>query len=241
MPAPHDGHTDPALRVAWVLGAGRDPGRRLALALARAGYRTALHDFNPTGLDVTARAIREQGGETLVLTGDLVRKITLQGLFNQIEDAWGRLDVIVYAEEANPKADLLRLDEWDWHRALDINLTVPWLLAQQAGRVMLQGGAVFFVGGDSSLRDRAQDVGLPLLAGRGGLLASLPVWAEQLAPRGVRVNLLLPARPQRMPWRAMAQSARDLWPQDPPTTFEAILLRLLDEARTAAVVALEAA
>ncbi len=230
MPSNNGGGQSKA--VAWVLGAGREPGRGLALALAARGYRVALHDFNPAGLEATAHALRQAGHEALALSGELVRKITLQGLFNQIEDAWGRLDLIVYADEANPQADLLRLDEWDWHRALDMNLTVPWLLAQQAGRVMLQGGAVFFVGGDAPLRAGAASPGLPLLAGRGGLLASLATWAEMLRPRRVWVNVLLPTAPQRSPWREMALRAAEVWPQNPPRDLADLLFRALDEART---------
>ncbi|NPA05999.1 MAG: SDR family oxidoreductase [Chloroflexi bacterium] len=236
MPSDHGNGQGKA--VAWVLGAGREPGRGLALTLARRGYRVALHDFNPAGLEATAQTLRRADYEVLPLSGELVRKITLQGLFNQIEDTWGRLDVIVYADEANPQADLLRLDEWDWHRALDMNLTVPWLLAQQAGRVMLQGGAVFFVGGDAPLRDAAANPGLPLLAGRGGLLASLATWAEMLRPRRVWVNVLLPTAPRRSPWREMAIFADQAWPDDPPRDLGELLFRALNDARTGQILAL---
>ncbi len=224
------------LPVAWILGAGRDPARRLALTLAQRGFRLALHDLNPAALEETVRQARPLApAEPFPLQGDPVRKIALQALLNRIEDHWGRLDLIVYGLEANPGAALSRLDEWDWHRALDINLTVPWLLAQMAARVM-RGGLVVYLGGDEPLYPPRDEAGLPLRAGRGGLLAALPQWAEMLMPNRVRVHLLLPQRPYDPLWRAVARPAKALWLREPPSTLPALLLRLWEEPLTGLVV-----
>ncbi len=221
--------------VAWVLGAGREPGRTLAQALAQRGFRLALYDLNPGALEATAGQVRPHAAaEPLLLHGDPVRKIALQALLNQIEDHWARLDLIVYALEANPAAGLRALDEWDWHRALDINLTVPWLLAQMAARVM-QGGLVAFVGGEEPLHAPPDEAGLALRAARGGLLAAVPQWAEMLAPQRVRLHLLLPRRPYDPLWRAVARPARAIWLREPPPTLPALLLRLWEEPLTGLV------
>ncbi len=221
--------------VAWVVGAARDPARSLALALARQGFRLALHDLNPAGVEATAAQVRAQAGtEPLVLEGDLVRKIALQALLNRLEDRWGPPDLILYGLEANPLADLKRLDEWDWHRALDINLTVPWLLAQMAARVM-RDGLVAFIGGADPLHPPHDEAGLPLRAGRGGLLAALPQWAEMLTRARVRLHLLLPQRPYDPLWRAVARPARAIWLREPPADLAGLLLRLWSEPLTGLV------
>ena len=227
--------TSSAAPVAWVLGAGRSPARDLAVALAQQGFRLALYDLNPAALEATAARVRSLGpAAPLLLGGDPVRKIALQALLNRIEDHWGRLDAIVYGLEANPGANLRDLDERDWHRALDINLTVPWLLAQMAARVM-RGGLVAFVGGDEPLHPPRDDAGLPLRAARGGLLAALPQWAEMLGPARVRLHLLLPRRPYDPLWRAVARPARAIWLREPPATLAALLLRLWEEPLTGLV------
>jgi len=221
--------------VAWVLGAGQDPARALALTLAQKGFRLALYDPSPAALERTADEIRTVApAEPFPLHGDVVRKIALQALLNRIEDHWGRLDLIVYGLEANPGADLAALDEWDWHRALDVNLTVPWLLAQMAARVM-QGGLVAYLGGDEPLHPPRDEAGLPLRAGRGGLLAAVPQWAEMLTPRQVRLNLLLPRRPYDPLWRAVARPAKALWLREPPATLPDLLLRLWEDPLTGMV------
>ena len=231
-PSPNDSSAGP---VAWVLGAGRDPARTLALSLAQRGFRLALYDLNPAALEATADQVRSLApAEPFPLQGDPVRKIALQALLNRIEDHWGRLDLIVYGLEANPGADLRSLDEWDWHRALDINLTVPWLLAQMAARVM-RGGLLAYLGGDEPLHPPRDEAGLPLRAGRGGLLAALPQWAEMLAPARVRAHLLLPARPYDPLWRAVVRPSRAVWLREPPLTLPDLLLRLWDEPLTGLV------
>ncbi len=180
--------------VAFVLGAGQGHGRAIALALAQRGYRIAAFDFSPMHLDETIAAIRAEGGEARAYMGDIIKKIAFQGVVNQITDDWGRIDVAVTAVEANPTADIIALDEWDWHRALDINLTVPFLVTQVCGRVMrAQGGGVIVHLGLGEPTNAPP--GVPYLAGKTGLLALVPIAAEQWRTARVRVHAVLTARP----------------------------------------------
>jgi len=62
-------------------------------------------------------------------------------------DDWGRIDILVNCAQVRPKAPLLDMDDWDWQRTLDVNLTGVFLLAQSAGRVMRTrgGGTILMV------------------------------------------------------------------------------------------------
>ncbi len=184
--------------VAFVLGAGQGHGRAIALALARQGYRIAAFDFSPMHLEETLAAIRAAGGQGRAYMGDIIKKIAFQGVVNQITDDWGRMDVAVTALEANPTASVVALDEWDWHRALDINLTVPFLVTQVCGRVMQAqgGGVIVHLGLGEPLN---APPGVPYLAGKTGLLALVPIAARQWRPAGVRVHAVLAAPPGE-PW-----------------------------------------
>lgn len=180
--------------VAFVLGAGQGHGRAIALALARLGYRIAAFDFSPMHLDQTLEAIRAEGGEARAYMGDIIKKIAFQGVVNQITDDWERIDVAVTALEANPTAPIAALDEWDWHRALDVNLTLPFLVTQVCGRIMqAQGGGVIVHLGLGEPVNAPP--GVPYLAGKTGLLGLVPIAAEQWRPSRVRVHAVITAPP----------------------------------------------
>ncbi len=204
--------------VALVLGAGQSPGREIALTLARRGFALAVFDFSPLHLDTTLNVLQAAASPVLRLEGDPIKKIGLQALFNTLTDTWGRLDAVITALEANPVADVLSLDEWDWHRALDINLSVPFLVTQVAGRVLRAagGGVVVHLGLG---QPQHGPPGLPYLCGKTALLALVPTAAAQLAPYGVHVHAVLSAPPGQA-WPG-ARSFANL-PEAPAQVAEAV-------------------
>lgn len=122
-----------------VNGAGRGAGRAVAEAFARRGAAVAVNDLSPIALE-WARSLEMQGYTLRTYTEDPTRKIVAQALVKQVEDEWGRIDVLVHHAAIAPSARLLELDEWDWHRSLDLNLTAAFLLIQSVGRIMRQQG-----------------------------------------------------------------------------------------------------
>lgn len=129
-------------QVALVSGAGRSVGRAAALALAREGYRLALQDLSPLTLDPLAAEVEAQGGRARAYVFDATRQMPAQALVDQVMVDWGGVDLLVNCAPVELVAPLLRLDEWDWHRTLDLNLTAPFLLMQAIGRAMHGRGPV---------------------------------------------------------------------------------------------------
>ncbi len=206
-------------QVALVLGAGRGVGREAALALGAAGAFVACFDFSPMHAERTAQAIVAAGGRAKAYSGDVVKKIAFQTVVNAISDDYGeeRMDVLVSAIDVAPKAHLLRLDEWDWHRTLDSNLTLPFLAAQVAGRIMQAqgGGTMVFFGAQPDQPDS-----VAYQAGKQGLLALARHAARVLASAHIRVHLIWPddetAPPEAVPFATAAQAVGEAAPPTSP-------------------------
>jgi len=178
-------------RAAIVTGAGAGGGRSIALALAKAGASVALNDRNPD----RAEALRAEIGaeaRTLAWPGDVSNRFQAAALIEGARARFGRVSLLVNAAGAGPLTrPLLRLDEWDWRRLLDVNLTAAFFCTQLLGRVMAEegGGAIInLVPGSGSRQDAAGDVAT--LAARAGLLALTRQSARELGPAGTRVNAL---------------------------------------------------
>ena len=124
------------------------------------------------------------------------KKVGVQSLIKGVEDDFGRIDILVNHAAVEPRSALLDMDEWDWHRTLDVNLTGVFLMAQSVGRVMREGGGGVIInlvapvsevaeaGGGTSPRRAA------FLASMAGLEALSQQAARELAQYDIRVYVV---------------------------------------------------
>jgi NAD(P)-dependent dehydrogenase (short-subunit alcohol dehydrogenase family) len=203
-------------QVALITGAGRGAGREIAEALAARGARVAANDITPINLDDTVTRIIASGGQVRDYVFDIAKKMPLQTMVSQILDNWGRIDVLVNHASVHPRASILEMDEWDWLRTLEVNLTGPFLAMQTVGRVMhQQGGGVILNIGSTATQTGNPTASAAYQASQVGLIGLTQTAAREFSPYNIRVNLL---------YRGVGPSPRPLsgsWPagQDRPKTL----------------------
>jgi NAD(P)-dependent dehydrogenase (short-subunit alcohol dehydrogenase family) len=135
--------TNLADKVILITGAGSGLGRALAEACAAQGAIVAAHDVTPINLDETLARIAAAGGRARDYVFDIAKRMPVQALITQVLDDWGRIDGLINAIRVAPHDSILDMDEWDWRRTLDTNLSGPFFAMQIAGRAMqAQGGGV---------------------------------------------------------------------------------------------------
>jgi len=173
-----------------ITGAGKGAGRRLAEAFARHGARVAANDISPINVEELVTGINAQGGLARAYIDDIAKKVGAQALVKQVEDDFGRIDILVNHAAVEPRYPLLDMDEWDWHRVLDVNLTGAFLMTQSVGRVMREAGGgviinlVTVAGRDESPQRAA------FFASMAGLESFSQQAACELAPYGIRVHVV---------------------------------------------------
>jgi NAD(P)-dependent dehydrogenase (short-subunit alcohol dehydrogenase family) len=172
-------------KVVLVTGAGKGAGRAVAEAFAAREAILAVNDVSPVNLGETVKHIREAGGRVKDYVEDVAKKMPVQTLLNQVLDDWGRIDVLVNCAEVEPVHALLDMDEWDWQRTLDVNLSGAFLLTQSLGRIMREkgGGVIVHVGE----RAKGPEQRAAYFASKAGLAALSALAAVELADFGIRV------------------------------------------------------
>jgi 3-oxoacyl-[acyl-carrier protein] reductase len=169
-------------KVVLITGAGKGSGRILAEAFARQGAIVAANDISPVNVEAVVDQILAQGGRAKAYIDDVAKKVGAQNIINQVEEDFGQIDILVNHAAVEPHVPLLDMDEWDWHRVLDVNLTGAFLMIQSVGRVM---------------RARGSGVTLTLIAGSAAFLASMQGLAaltrqaaHEFSPHGIQVYLV---------------------------------------------------
>jgi NAD(P)-dependent dehydrogenase (short-subunit alcohol dehydrogenase family) len=125
-------------KVVLITGAGKGAGRRLAEVFASQGSRVAANDISPVNLDAL---VHDHPGSIRAYPEDIAKKVGAQAVIKQVEDDFGRIDILINHAAVEPHAALLDMDEWDWHRVLDVNLTGTFLTMQSVGRTMKEQGS----------------------------------------------------------------------------------------------------
>jgi NAD(P)-dependent dehydrogenase (short-subunit alcohol dehydrogenase family) len=174
-------------KVVLVTGAGKGTGRKLAEAFAAHGAKVAANDVSPVNVEQVVAGITGQGGQARAFVEDIAKKVGVQALVNAVLEAWGRIDILINQANVEPVMPLLEMDEWDWHRVLDVNLTGAFLLTQSVGRVMrAQGGGIIL--NLIPLAGHTETGHAAYAASKLGLLGLTRLAAEELAPYGIRVH-----------------------------------------------------
>jgi len=170
-------------RVILITGAGKGRGRRLAQALAEAGATVAANDISPVNLD---SLVEDANGLIKAYVEDVAKKVGVQNLIKQVEDDCGRIDVLINHAAVEPHVPLLEMDEWDWHRVLDVNLTGAFLMIQSVGRVMRDHGSGVIINVvTGSTREEGNDAAF--ISSMNALKALSDRAGRELSPHGIRV------------------------------------------------------
>jgi 3-oxoacyl-[acyl-carrier protein] reductase len=180
-------------QVVLITGAGRGIGKAIALAFAREGAKVAVNDINPDSCEATANEINASGGEATAFHADVSNKLAVQSMLIDLEDRWGRVDVLINNAGVEPHKPIVQLDEWDWDRTIDVNLKGAFICSQSVGRMMIKqgGGAIVNIasiaGRAAGLRDRSAYV-----ASKTGLIGFTKECAREFAAHQIRVNAVCP-------------------------------------------------
>jgi len=179
-------------RVAVVTGAAHRVGKFIALGLAEAGAHVVVHYHQAEAeAHATVEEIEAKGVRAVAVGADLASAAGVERLFRAAEAEFGGVDILVNSAAIMERGDVLTLTPDDWERTLALNLTAPFLCAQQAARSMLArgGGAMVNVADLSALEPWAKYPAHSV--SKAGLVMLTKVLAKALAPR-VRVNAVAP-------------------------------------------------
>ncbi|MEM1127041.1 MAG: SDR family oxidoreductase [Bacteroidota bacterium] len=130
-------------RIVLVTGASRGIGRALAQHLAQAGATVAVHGHRSMA-SATALA-RDLGRDARAFQADLADAQAVDGLFEAVLAAYGRLDVLVNnAGVAHEMPLAASTADWqaNWDHTLAVNLRAPELLSRRlVQHLRVRGGA----------------------------------------------------------------------------------------------------
>lgn len=178
-------------KVALVTGAGRGIGREIALKLAHEGAGLVVHySGSEQGALATAQAIRDTDGKAITVRADIARRDDVRQLFAAIDEAFGRLDIVVNSAGVSGGGSLDALDEDQVEWMLGVNFRGPLYVAAEAATRLGEGGRIINL--SSSLSEFPMAGAGVYSATKVAIKSFTESWAKELGCKGITVNTVIP-------------------------------------------------
>jgi 3-oxoacyl-[acyl-carrier protein] reductase len=178
-------------RVALVTGGSGGIGRAVAERLGADGFAVAVHYAgNATRAEEAAAAVGSAGGRSLVVGADVADEQAVAAMFDEVEAAFGGVDVVVHTAGIMLLAPLAELDLDDFDRMHRTNVRGTIVVAREAARRVRAGGAI--VTFSSSVVKLALPTYTGYAASKGAVDAITMILAKELRGRDVTVTAVAP-------------------------------------------------
>jgi 3-oxoacyl-[acyl-carrier protein] reductase len=178
---------------ALVTGGSRGIGAAIAKSLAKEGWPVGVnYRSDSEAAEAVVEEITSAGGRAKALQGDIADPDTAEQLFKTLEAEYG--PVLVLVNNAGVRADGLspQIDDEDWAKVIDTNLSAAFRLTRRALRPMIRARFGRVVNIASIVGQRANPGQANYAASKAGLVAMTKTVAAEVARRGVTVNAVAP-------------------------------------------------
>lgn len=181
-------------RVALITGASSGIGRATAREFAAKGARVVVAARRQDELDSLVAEIESDGAAANAVRTDVSDSAAVERMVSHVIATFGRLDYAVNnAGIEGEFAPIVDLAEKDWDQVMGINLKGTFLCMKFEARAILAGGhrgAIVNVGSVNSFLGAA--TGSAYVASKHALIGLTTSVSAELAPQGIRVNLVCP-------------------------------------------------
>ncbi|WP_273509601.1 SDR family NAD(P)-dependent oxidoreductase [Planktotalea frisia] len=178
-----------------VTGAAGGLGRAFAEEFAQAGARVITADMNEAGVQETARAINDAGGEAHAAKVDVTDAQSCRSLADFARETLGGLDVLInnaaiYAGlERKPFTEI---EEDVWDKVMAVNVKGVWQMTRAVTPLMQEAGAGAIVNVASATVFSGSPQWMHYVASKGAVIAMTRSLARELGDDNIRANVIAP-------------------------------------------------
>ncbi len=180
-----------------ITGGTRGIGRAISRTLARAGARVgAIYRSDSAAAERTLADLRADGREHFILQADIAIEAQAAESVRQAGTAFGgAIDFLILDAAAGAGGPLADMKTEDWMRPFDVNVHGAFYVVRAAAPLLRSGGGIVF------LSSGAGHDPLEGLSAYGASKAAVnhmaAILAQELGPRGIRVNVVSPGNTDR--------------------------------------------
>lgn len=178
-------------KTAVITGASCGIGLAITKKLAQYGAQCIMVSRKIKPLAAAAAGIREDGGKAEAIACHTGYPDQIKAMYEKVIETYGSLEILVNNAATNPHfGEMITADEGVWDKTLDVNIKGPFFMIKHAVPLMKGKGAIVNVSSVNAVKPGMyQGV---YSATKAALVNMTQTLARELAPKGIRINNLLP-------------------------------------------------
>ncbi len=178
---------------ALVTGANGGLGFEIARVLADAGAEVWVNGRSAQTVQDAVARIHSNGGIARALPFDVADPNAVSQAFSNIESTTQGLDILVNNVGQRDRRTLQEFKRPEVQRLLDVNLVSPFMLAQRAAQIMIDGGRAGRIVNIASIAGLIAQAGdAAYTTAKAGLVGLTRALAAELGPHGITANAVAP-------------------------------------------------
>ena len=183
-------------KVALVTGGSRGIGAAICRALAAEGVKVGVNysSSEDEANDVVAGIKRDFAIDALAVKGNLEDPAAIAGIFDELEECWGKVDILINNAAYCPGGQLESYTIEVWEKTFRVNVTGCFIASREhikrlragarTGKIVNIVSQAAFLGSTSGH--------LPYDSSKGAVVSMTRALAREVAPEGINVNAIAP-------------------------------------------------
>jgi glucose 1-dehydrogenase len=180
----------------------------MARVCAAEGARIVSAARSVDRLEAGVAEIVASGGEAIAIRCDMAQSADLRTLVDQTVERYGAIHGLINNAGVNFVKPFVDVTEVEWNHVIDVDLKGSFFLSQLCARQMLKQGGGGSIVQIASVHTQASLAGAsPYDAAKHGMVGFSKAAAVELAPHGIRVNVLSPGLCRTEIWQDIVAAA----------------------------------
>ena len=178
-------------KIALISGASRGIGKEIAIALAQDNYISVItYISSPDKANDVVQQIQKSGGEALTFKADVSNEAEVDSLFQQIQDKFGKIDVVINTAGISILKPLSELSTSDFNKVMNTNLMGTFHILQKSVKYLSKGGRILTF--SSNVTDTLPANYSIYAASKAAVETMSKILSKELRGREITVNVISP-------------------------------------------------
>lgn len=174
-------------KTAVITGGANGIGKKTAELFTDEGADVVIADYDEQAGKKTAEEIGVDFYQV-----DVSDFSAVQDMFSYLDDKWDLLNIVINNAGITADGFLVKMDEADWDRVIDVNLKGVFNCGKAAAKRMMEQKSGVIINASSIVGVYGNIGQTNYAASKFGVVGLTKTWAKELGPKGIRVNAVAP-------------------------------------------------